>query len=115
MMLFRIFLVGCFLAILTYTSVTIANHGWDLMTVFFGDMAKMGWAGQFNTDFMTMLMLSGLWTAWRNRFSPAGLALGVVAFFGGMSFQSLHLLYLSTRPGADMQSILMGANDPRRA
>lgn len=113
MMLFRIFLAGCFLAILAYTSVTIANHGWDLMSVFFGDMAKMGWPGQFNLDFMLMLAASGLWTAWRNRFSPAGLALGVVAFFGGMSFQSLHLLYLTTRPGADMQAVLLGANDPR--
>lgn len=115
MTLFRIFLAACFLAILAYTTATIANHGWSLFDVFFGDMAKMGWPGQFDLDFMTMLMLSGLWTAWRNRFSPAGIALGLVAFVGGMSFQSLHLLYLSTRPGADVQSILLGANDPRRA
>ncbi len=69
---FRIFLVCIFTAIVVYTVVVIANHGMGLFAVFFGDMAKMAWPGQFNLDFMGFLMLSGLWLAWRHHFSPPG-------------------------------------------
>ena len=80
--------MACLIAILGYTSVTIADHGLNLLPVFFGDMAKMAWPGQFNLDFMTFLMLAGIWVSWRHQFSPAGLALGVIAVFGGMLFMS---------------------------
>ncbi len=97
------------LAVLTaYTLIVIGNHGLNLFPAFFGDMALMGWAGQFNLDFIGFLMLSGLWTAWRNNFSPLGLLLGVVAFFGGMMFLSIYVLILSL--GArDIQDILLGS------
>lgn len=39
MMGFRLFLLACLLSILIYTGITIAEHGWDLLPVFFGDMA----------------------------------------------------------------------------
>ena len=61
----RIYLSVIFVVILGYTSVTIANHGMNLISIFFGDMATMAWPGQFNLDFMFMLTLSGLWVAWR--------------------------------------------------
>jgi hypothetical protein len=98
------------LAVLTvYTAVVIANHGWNLFPVFFGDMAAMGWAGQFNMDFTGFLILSALWTAWRNAFSGAGLLLGVVAFFGGMMFLSIYLLILSFS-ARDIGELLLGSN-----
>jgi hypothetical protein len=97
MTLFRLFLAACFLSILAYTAVTIAHHGWGLLPVFFGDMRAMAWPGQFNFDFFTYLLLSGLWTAWRNDFSAAGVALAAVAVFGGMLFLSAYLLWLSFR------------------
>lgn len=53
----------------SYTAVTISNHGWNLFPVFFGDMAKVAWPGQFNLDFMYMLAISAIWAAWRNQFS----------------------------------------------
>jgi len=31
----------------------------------------MQWPGQFNLDFMCMLLLAGLWVSWRHRFSVA--------------------------------------------
>jgi hypothetical protein len=46
----------------------------------------MTWSGQFNLDFMTFLGLSGIWVAWRHQFTGGAIALGVVAFFGGMMF-----------------------------
>jgi len=56
---FRIFLMGIFITISGYTAVVVSNHGMGLLQVFFRDMAKMGWPGQFNLDFMCLLMLSG--------------------------------------------------------
>jgi hypothetical protein len=98
------------LAVLTgYTLVVIQNHGMNLLPVFFGDMAAMAWPGQFNLDFMGFLVLSALWTAWRNGFSALGLVLAVIAFFGGMGFLSIYVLILSL--GTDsIRDILLGIN-----
>lgn len=108
MTLFRLFLAACLVAILSYTSVTVAHHGLDLLPVFFGDMAAMAWPGQFNLDFFTMLLLSGLWVAWRHHFSAGGIALGLVAAFGGMLFLSLYLLVASFRARGDLLAVILG-------
>jgi hypothetical protein len=108
MNLFRLFLIVALGIITVYTAIVIANHGLTLFPVFFGDMASMGWAGQFNLDFMFMLALSALWTAWRNGFSASGLGLAVVAFFGGMPFLCIYLLYLLARTGGDLRRVLLG-------
>lgn len=105
---FRLFLAACWLGIVAYSSVTIMNHGLNLFPDWFRDIAAMGWPGQFDVDFMTFLMLSALWVSWRSRFRPAALALGVVAFLGGMLFLSTYLLILTSRPGATIQAILLG-------
>ena len=97
--------------IVAYTSVVIARHGMDFLAVFFGDMAKMGWAGQFNLDFMGMLMLSALWVAWRHRFSAGGIALALLAFLGGTPFLCVYLMIESVRSGGNARAMLLG---PRR-
>jgi len=112
---FRLVLAIMFLAILGYTSVVIGRHGVDLFSVFFGDMTTMGWPGQFNLDFMCMLLLSGLWVAFRHRFSAAGLLLAVGAVFGGATFLSVYLFVESLRVKGDVPSLLLGAsNGPPR-
>jgi len=108
MQLFRLFLISCLIAIIGYTSVTISNHGLNLMPVFFGDMAEMAWPGQFNLDFMTFLALSAIWVSWRHRFSPGGIGLGFIAFLGGMLFLSTYLLFHSFRTGGDVSKLLLG-------
>ena len=108
MTFFRLLLVLIFTAITLYTGVVIANHGLNLLPVFFGDMAALAWPGQFNLDFMCMLALSGLWVAWRHRFSGAGIALGVVAFFGGALFLSVYLLVESFRTQGNVAALLLG-------
>ncbi len=113
MIWFRAFLVTCTLSILAYTGVTISAHGWNLLPVFFGDMAAMAWPGQFNLDFFTFLLLSGLWTAWRNDFTLGGLVLGLVAVFGGMLFLSVYLTLLSFRHGDDIDAIILGVRRAR--
>ena len=104
----RVLLVVIFVALVAYTVVVVANHGMGLLPVFFGDMAKLAWPGQFNLDFMFMLALSALWVAWRHRFSGPGLALSVCAFFGGALFLSVYLFVLSLRAGGDGRVLLLG-------
>ena len=105
---FQALLVAIFVAIASYTVVVIADHGMGLLPVFFGDMTKFAWPGQFNLDFFCMLMLSGLWVSWRHGFGGAGLVLGTFAFFGGAFFLSAYLLVESARCGGDMRRLLLG-------
>lgn len=108
MNLFRTFLVIITLAIVGYTAIVGVNHDWNLVPVFFGEILAMTWSGQFNFDFMCFLLLSGLWTSWRNRFTPKGLALGVVAIFFGILFLAPYLLMLSFKENGDAKTILVG-------
>ncbi len=105
---FRILLMAFFATLLVYTSVVIMNHGGNLLPVFFEDIAKMGWPGQFDLDFMCMLALSGLWVAWRHQFSGIGFLLAVLAFLGGTPFLSVYLLVVSLQTDGDMRAILLG-------
>ena len=107
-MLFRALLVVILVALSVYSAVVVANHGLNLLPVFFGDMAEMAWPGQFNFDFMGFLVLSAVWTAWRHQFSPLGLALAVVAFFGGMMFLTIYLLVVSYQVKGDIKALLLG-------
>lgn len=105
---FRLLLIVLFAIIFVYTAIVISNHGFDLFTVFFGDMAAMAWPGQFNLDFMSMLTLSGLWIAWRHHFSPTGLVLGLLAVFGGALFLSAYLFFASLSAKGDVRELLLG-------
>lgn len=104
---FRILLLTIFVVIAGYTAIVIANHGMGLLPIFFGDMATMSWPGQFNLDFLCMLLLSGTWVAWRHRFSPAGIMLGLLALFGGAFFLSAYLLVVTVRE-RDVRILLLG-------
>ena len=78
---FRVLLAVIVVLIAGYTALVVAEHGMGLLPVFFGDIARMAWPGQFKLDFLGFLVLSGFWLAWRHHFSPQGLALGVRGFF----------------------------------
>ena len=108
---FRIYLVAIIASLGTYTLIVGLNHGWNLLPIFFGDMLAMTWPGQFNADFMSFLMLSGLWIAWRHQFSPGGLALGVLGIFGGMMVLAPYLLYASYQASGDVRVLLLGASN----
>ena len=108
----RIVLVVFFLSLGVYTAIVGEHHGWNLLSVFFADIVAMNWSGQFNSDFTGFLALSALWLAWRHDFSPAGLALGVRGFFGGMMALTLYLFVASGRANGDAKVLLLG---PRRA
>ena len=70
MLAFRVMLSLILIILSAYTVKVLSTEGFTLFQVFFGDMAKLQWPGQFNLDFLFMLSLSAVWVAWRNRFSP---------------------------------------------
>jgi len=107
MLAFRAYLVLYLVFLAGYTAIVIANHGWNLMPIFFGDIAAMEWPGQFNSDFSGFLSLSALWLAWRHHFSPSGLLLAVAGFFGGMMFLVPYLLIASVQANGDTKEILL--------
>lgn len=109
MMLFRCFLVALFGALLVYTLMVGAAHGWNLIPPFFAEIQAMTWQGQFNFDFAGFLLLSALWCLWRNAFSPLGWVLSLIAATGGILFLAAYLLYLSVTSGGDMRQVLLGA------
>jgi hypothetical protein len=105
---FRILLAIFIIAIISFTGVVISNHGWNLLPIFFGDIAAMTWPGQFNFDFMCFLILSGLWLAWRHHFSVGGIALGVVGVFGGIMLLASYLLIAGYKANGDVKILLLG-------
>jgi hypothetical protein len=105
---FRVLLAMMLFVIAGYTLVVVARHGLNWLPVFFGDMAGMQWPGQFNLDFMCMLLLAGLWFGWRHQFSVAGVMLGLAAVFGGALFLSAYLLVESVRTEGGVRKLLLG-------
>jgi hypothetical protein len=97
-----------FVFILMYTGIVGLNHGWNLLPIFFRDIVAMNWPGQFNTDFTCFLTLSGLWLAWRHHFSPGGIVLGVLGFFGGIMFIAPYLLFISFKANGDIKELFLG-------
>jgi hypothetical protein len=110
---FRVYLVALILCLGAYTLRVGLNHGWNLLPVFFGDMAAMTWPGQFNADFTAFLSLSGLWIAWRHHFSWGGVALGLLTVLGGMMVLAPCLLYWSFRTQGDVKALLLGERRAR--
>ena len=109
MIFFRVFLAVVLCVVSAYTLLVVNEHGFSLFSVFFGDMQKMSWAGQFNLDFMFMLLFSAIWVMWRHHYSLSGIALGVVAFFGGAPFLCIYLLIQSFQAEGDVRIMLLGS------
>ena len=83
------------------------NHGPNLFPVFFGDIMEVCWSGQFNFDFMYMLLLSGSYIAWRQKFSAADLCLSLVGCFLGTPFLSAYLMYHFFPTEGDVAAVLL--------
>ena len=108
MAIFRTYLLLVIAVLGLYTLKVGLDHGWNLIPIFFDNILAMDWQGQFNVDFMSFLALSAIWVSWRHRFSPGGLILGVVAFFGGMMFLAPYLSWASLKAKGDVRVLLLG-------
>ena len=83
------------------------SHGFGLLPLFFQAIAERGWQGQFNFDFLTLLVLSACWSAWRFGYGVKGWGLAVLAFFGGMPYLATTLFLLRRRHGSDWAALLL--------
>ncbi len=108
MLFFRGLLIAFFVVIAVYTAIVISNHGMGLLPIFFNDIVSMTWPGQFNLDFLTFLVLSATWLAWRHNFSLQGLLLAVCGALGGMLFLSAYLLYLTYQTKGNIREVMLG-------
>ena len=114
MLLLRLFLAFVLSVFVAYTGFVISRHGTDFAGIFFGEIARLTWSGQFNLDFLFMLMFSAMWVAWRHRFSAGGIALSLLAFVGGTPFLCVYLLIESARCKGDVQALLLGPRSDDR-
>jgi hypothetical protein len=105
---FRLLLLTLGTILTVFTVIVVRDHGIGLFPIFFGDIAKLGWPGQFNLDFMFMLTLATLWVAWRNNFSTSGIGLALIVPIGGSVFLTLYLLVLSFQTGGNVKAMLIG-------
>ena len=111
MSLFRLLLVFVILAVGIYTVPVLMEHGFTLYPIFFGDIAAMGWPGQFNVDFLAMLVMSAIYVGWREGAMDGrvgrGLVLGLLAFNLGAPFLAGYLLWKS-RGKSSVRDVLVG-------
>lgn len=114
MLPFRLFLSLALVLVLAYTGVVISRHGMDFPAVFVDDIARFGWAGQFNLDFTFLLLLAALWLAWRHRFSAGGIALASLFLVTGTPFLCVYLMTESIRSGGDVRAMLLGSRQHDR-
>jgi hypothetical protein len=94
--------------VLVYTGLVGSAQGWNFLPVFFQDIFAMTWPGQFNLDFSCLLLLSGLWLAWRHQFSAVGIALGLLALVGGSPLLCTYLFIVSIQAKGNMKVMLLG-------
>ena len=107
---FRLLLIAMTGVIVAFTLAAISNEGLNLMPHFFYPVFAATWQGQFNVDFTSYLILSGVWMAWRGGFTRGSIALGVLAPPLGMLFLAPYLVYLVGTSGGDPKRLLLGVH-----
>jgi hypothetical protein len=108
MIAFRVLLALIVGIVLVYTGLVGHTQGWNFMQVYFHDIIAMTWPGQLNLDFSCLLILSGLWLAWRHQFSVLGITLGLLALVGGSPLLCTYLLIASVQAKGDVKVLLLG-------
>ncbi|MCG9899353.1 MAG: hypothetical protein MH132_05090 [Hydrotalea sp.] len=106
--LFKILLLIQTVGLLIYTLIAFQNEGANLFNVFIKNIAAFSWSGQFNLDFLSYLILSGLWIMWRNKFTVKSILIGLIASVLGIVFFALYLLWLTNKEDGDLKRVLIG-------
>lgn len=107
---FRLLLIIITVVIVAFTLAAVANEGINLLPHFLGPIFALTWQGQFNVDFTTYLILSGVWMAWRGGFTGASIALGILAPPLGILFLAPYLVYLIGKTDGDPKKLLLGVH-----
>ncbi len=94
--------------VLIYTVIVIQNYGVGIIENFTSNILSMTWAGQFNLDFLSYLILSGLWVMWRNKFSFSYILLGTLCMIIGIIIFAPYISYLLIKENGDLKKVLIG-------
>lgn len=90
------------------TAVAVATSGLNWPAVYIGDLFALDWRSQFNSDLGMHLALTGVWIAWRERFTPRGYVFGAFSFLWGGLFTFPYLLWALRRAQGDPRRVLLG-------
>ena len=99
-----------FLALALYTAVVVPSHGLNFVLTYFGDLLALDWRGQVNLDFLSYLVLTAFWVAWRHQFSGGGIVLALLVLVGALLLFAPYLLWAISKSNGDMKTLLMGEN-----
>jgi hypothetical protein len=105
---FKILLATQAIGVLIYTFFAFQSEGANLLQIFISNIKSLNWNGQFNLDFSCYLTLSGLWIAWRNKFTSTSILFGVGAMIIGIMAFAPYLLYLVIKENGDLKKVLIG-------
>lgn len=104
----RVFLIVAWAVIMFITYKACSADGLSAGDIFMSDIKAMSWRAQFNVDFLVHLLLFGSWVAWRSRFRPTGVVLGVFCVLGGGALTLAYILVASIQAKGSVQSLLLG-------
>lgn len=110
MRLLRGFLLLTTVLIYAVTVIAAVNYGINWPAVYFTDLVVMNWRSQFNTDFLTYLLLSALWISWREGFTLKGHVYGFLNVFWGGMFTFPYLLYATYQAKGNASALLLGVH-----
>lgn len=110
MTLLRSFLSIATVLIFAVSIYVIVTLGFNYPSVYFGDLLKLDWRSQFNTDLLIYISLMTIWVIWREGFTPRGFLLGFLSFFGGAMFACPYLLFATSKANGDLKSVLLGVH-----
>jgi hypothetical protein len=110
MELLRAFLLTAILAIVAVTLYATLSAGINFPAVFFGDLLKLDWRSQINTDLMLHAGLLGIWVAWREGATPTGIILGLLCLLLDAVFGFPYVLLATYRAKGDPKRLLLGVH-----
>lgn len=111
MTLLRTFLIAATILIFSVSIYVIATMGINWPVVYFGDMQKLDWRSQFDTDLLISLCLFSIWVTWREGFTPKGFLFGFLVMFLGFMFLCPYLLFATYQAKGNPQILLLGVGD----
>lgn len=110
MNILRVFLALSTFAIYIITIIASVNNGMNWPAVAVGDLLKLDWRSQFDTDFLVHLLLLATWVIWREGANARGYVFGFLSIVMGGMFSFPYILYATFRAQGETKALLLGVH-----
>jgi len=110
MTLLRAFLIATTILIFSVSIYVIITMGINFPAIYFGDLLKLDWRSQFNTDLLIALCLFLIWVIWREGFTTKGFLFGFLFLLLGFMFGCPYLLFATYKANGDAKVLLLGVH-----